>query len=201
MTLLLIRDWFLVCSVADLGYLSQILIFIHPGSPIAHLYWKIPDHASLLKDPRSPLNKICYYFRVDAPVPSKLPLLPSQVHSYLQVRPILKLFFYVCVVRISATVKSNRTSPKIQCCRCLPQIPDPISFPSRKSRVADPDWIRIQSGQWIRIRIRYPDPDPGGQKWPTKSRKIFNNSWFEVLDGLFWELKAPSVTLTYFMEA
>jgi hypothetical protein len=31
-------------------------------------------------------------------------------------------------------------------------------------RVADPDpsWIRIQSGQWIRIRIRNPDPDPGG---------------------------------------
>jgi hypothetical protein len=36
------------------------------------------------------------------------------------------------------------------------------------SRVADPDpdWIRIQSGQWIRIRIHIlnPDPDPGGQK-------------------------------------
>jgi hypothetical protein len=32
--------------------------------------------------------------------------------------------------------------------------------------VADPDpkWIRIQSGQWIRIR----DTDPGGQKLPTK---------------------------------
>jgi hypothetical protein len=29
-------------------------------------------------------------------------------------------------------------------------------------RFADPDWIRIQSGQWIRIRD--PDPDPGGQK-------------------------------------
>jgi hypothetical protein len=34
------------------------------------------------------------------------------------------------------------------------------------SRVSDPDpdWIRIQSGQWIRILIRNPDPDPGGQK-------------------------------------
>jgi hypothetical protein len=34
------------------------------------------------------------------------------------------------------------------------------------SRVSDPDpdWNRIQSGQWIRIRIRNPDPDPGGQK-------------------------------------
>jgi hypothetical protein len=31
-------------------------------------------------------------------------------------------------------------------------------------RVPDPDWIRIQSGQWMRIRIRNPDPDPGGQK-------------------------------------
>ncbi len=32
-------------------------------------------------------------------------------------------------------------------------------------RVADPDpypnWIRIQSCQWIRIRIQNPDPDPG----------------------------------------
>jgi hypothetical protein len=28
----------------------------------------------------------------------------------------------------------------------------------------DPDWIRIQSGQWILIRIRNSDPDPGGQK-------------------------------------
>jgi hypothetical protein len=33
-------------------------------------------------------------------------------------------------------------------------------------RIADPDsnWIRIQRGQWTRIRIRNPDPDPGGQK-------------------------------------
>jgi hypothetical protein len=28
------------------------------------------------------------------------------------------------------------------------------------TRVADPNWIRIQSGQWI----RNPDPDPRGQK-------------------------------------
>ncbi len=32
----------------------------------------------------------------------------------------------------------------------------------------DPDWIRIQSGLWIRIWISIrnpdPDPDPGGQK-------------------------------------
>jgi hypothetical protein len=31
-----------------------------------------------------------------------------------------------------------------------------------ETRVADQDLIRIQSGQWI--RIRNPDPDPGGQK-------------------------------------
>ncbi len=43
------------------------------------------------------------------------------------------------------------------------------------SRVSDPDpdWIRIQSGQWIRIGIRNPDPDPGGQKWPTKVEIFF----------------------------
>jgi hypothetical protein len=28
----------------------------------------------------------------------------------------------------------------------------PIPDPAAKGRVADPDWIRIQSGQWIRIR-------------------------------------------------
>jgi hypothetical protein len=42
--------------------------------------------------------------------------------------------------------------------------------------VSDPDRIRIQSCQWIRIRIciRNPDPDPGGQKLPTKVEKIRN---------------------------
>ena len=44
-----------------------------------------------------------------------------------------------------------------------------------KCRVVDPDpdWIRIQSGLWIRIRIQNPDPDPdpGGQKRPTKVEK------------------------------
>ncbi len=29
---------------------------------------------------------------------------------------------------------------------------------------SDPNRIRIRSGQWIRIRIRIPNPDPGGQK-------------------------------------
>jgi hypothetical protein len=71
------------------------------------------------------------------------------------------------------------------------------------TRVADPDpdSIRIQSGQWIRIWIRNLDPDPGGQKFPTKVEKICKISCFEVLDGLFRELKAFSVTWTYFMEA
>ena len=63
----------------------------------------------------------------------------------------------------------------------------------------DPDWIRIQSGQWI--RIRNPDPEPGGQKWPTKVEIFFKSSCFEVLDGLFCELQASSVTWTCFMEA
>ncbi len=46
-----------------------------------------------------------------------------------------------------------------------------VRLTSERSRVSDldPDWIRIQSGQWIRIRI--PDPDPGGQKWPTTVEK------------------------------
>jgi hypothetical protein len=37
-------------------------------------------------------------------------------------------------------------------------------------KVADPD----QSGQWIRIR----NPDPGGQKLPTKVEIFFKSSCF-----------------------
>ncbi len=65
------------------------------------------------------------------------------------------------------------------------------------TRVADLDPDSI--GQWI--RIRNPDPYPGGQKWPTKVENFVESSCFEVLDGLFWELKTSSVTWTFFMEA
>jgi hypothetical protein len=54
-------------------------------------------------------------------------------------------------------------------------------FSSVVDRVANPNpyRIRIQLGQWIRIRIRNLEPDPGGQKLPQIvehfffSRKIF----------------------------
>ncbi len=49
------------------------------------------------------------------------------------------------------------------------------------------------------FRIR--NPDPGGQKWPTEVEFFFLISCFEVVDGLFWELKASFVTWTFFMEA
>ncbi len=75
--------------------------------------------------------------------------------------------------------------------------------------VSDPDldWIRIQSGQCIRIRIQDPDLDPGSgsrsrrSKWPTNVEKF---SCFEVPDVLFWGLKASkasSVTWTSIMKA
>jgi hypothetical protein len=38
---------------------------------------------------------------------------------------------------------------------------------------------------WIRIRIQIADPDPGGQKLPTKIEKSTEFSCFEVLDALF----------------
>ena len=98
------------------------------------------------------------------------------------------------------------------------------------SRVSDPDpyWIRIQSDHWIRIRIRNlnqgcgsgygsvldpysigsVDPDPysesgsgSGSRRAKMTHKSRKNSCFEVLDGLFCELEASSVTCTYFMEA
>jgi hypothetical protein len=34
------------------------------------------------------------------------------------------------------------------------------------------------------------DPDSGGQKWPTKIEFLFKISCFEMLDVLFWGLKA-----------
>jgi hypothetical protein len=60
-------------------------------------------------------------------------------------RKYLSLF---CIVWISA-------SPKYKYIRVFPVLLRKVSDP-------DPYWIRIQLGQWIRIRIR--NPDPGGQK-------------------------------------
>jgi hypothetical protein len=48
--------------------------------------------------------------------------------------------------------------------------------------------------------IRSADPDPGGQKLLTK-KFFFEISCFEVLDALFWGLKASPVAWTSFMEA
>jgi hypothetical protein len=51
------------------------------------------------------------------------------------------------------------------------------------------------------------DPDSGSgsgsrrEKWLTKVENFLKNSCFEVLDGLYWELKASSVTWTFFVEA
>jgi hypothetical protein len=45
-----------------------------------------------------------------------------------------------------------------------------VPVPTRSVSEHDPDmdWIRIQSGQWIRIRIWNPNPDPGWQKMTHK---------------------------------
>jgi hypothetical protein len=51
-----------------------------------------------------------------------------------------------------------------------------------------------------------PDPESGPgsgsrrAKMTHKSRKKLKISCFEMLDGLFWELKASSVTWTFFIE-
>ncbi len=61
-----------------------------------------------------------------------------------------------------------------------------------KSDPRSPFWIPgfligsgLKSGQWIRICILNPDPDPRGQKGPTKVEKNLEISCFEVLDVLF----------------
>jgi hypothetical protein len=48
----------------------------------------------------------------------------------------------------------------------VPSVVDPDPYPH-------PDWIQIQWGPWIRIRIHNPDPDTGGQKWPGNSKTNF----------------------------
>ncbi len=53
-----------------------------------------------------------------------------------------------------------------------------------------------RSGSVFGIRIR--NPDPGGGNDPQKYKKL-RISCFEVLDVLFWELKASFVTWTSFM--
>ncbi len=103
----------------------------------------------------------------------------------------------------------------------LTWIPDPDFFPSRvrilipgvkKHWIPDPDpqhWLcvgrmqfRIEKGRvsdldphylscWIRIRIQIADPDPGGQKWPTKIEKKYRIF-------MFW---SASVAWASFMEA
>ncbi len=64
------------------------------------------------------------------------------------------------------------------------------------SRVSDPDPYLIGPV----------DPDPysesgSGSRRAKIAHKRRKNSCFEVLDGLFCELQASSVTWTYFMEA
>ncbi len=44
-------------------------------------------------------------------------------------------------------------------------------------------WIPINLTCWIRIRIKNMDPDPGGQKLPTKLEKVKN---FHVLNFLMF---------------
>ncbi len=45
-----------------------------------------------------------------------------------------------------------------------------------------------------------PDPYPGGQKWPTKE-EVFLKFMFWSVGWPLWELKASSVTWTFFMDA
>ncbi len=48
----------------------------------------------------------------------------------------------------------------------------------KKNSVSDPDWIRIQLGQWIRICIRK-------GKISHKNKKSYEILCFEVVDVLF----------------
>ncbi len=62
-----------------------------------------------------------------------------------------------------------------------------------------------KSGLLIRIRIRIqiadPDPDPGEQQLSTKLDTITEFACFEVLDVLFWGLKASPVAGASYQES
>ncbi len=60
-------------------------------------------------------------------------------------------------------------------------LPVPALFELNRSNAVL--WIRIRI--LIRIEFGRLDPDPGGQKLPTKSGKNLKISCFEVLDVLF----------------
>ncbi len=57
-------------------------------------------------------------------------------------------------------------------------------------RVVDRIRINLSCWIWIWIHILNVDPDPGEQKWPTNIEKSKEFSCFEVLEALFWGLKA-----------
>jgi hypothetical protein len=74
------------------------------------------------------------------------------------------------IVGVVASWTTLSNNSKVQAQGKYP-VPDHCHLPVKSSVLnTDPDWNRIQSGQWI--RIRNPDPDPGVQKLPTKVEKI-----------------------------
>jgi hypothetical protein len=91
---------------------------------------------------------------------------------------------------------------------CIFPLPPALQRPVSRSPRGKPGFririrIRINLSCWIRIRIQIadPDPDPGGQKFSKKIEKSTEFSCFEVLDVLFWGLKASPVAWASFMEA
>jgi hypothetical protein len=73
---------------------------------------------------------------------------------------------------------------------------------NEKLKVRNPSWQGCGSGSQLDPdSVGSVDPDPEeGKNDPQKWNKL-KKSYFEVLYGLFWELKASSVTRTFFMEA
>jgi hypothetical protein len=61
----------------------------------------------------------------------------------------------------------------------------------------DPDWIRLESGQWIGCS----EPGSGSRRAKMTHKNIYKKLSFEVLDVFFGGLKASSVAWTSFMEA
>jgi hypothetical protein len=76
---------------------------------------------------------------------------------------------------VSMTLVANlelRISPRI-----FENLKKPLE-PGLRIRIRIRIWIRINLSCWIQIRNLTADPDPGGQKLPTKIEKVQN---FHVL--------------------
>ncbi len=82
-------------------------------------------------------------------------------HPALQACTFTHHFFFVCVIFVHLDPDPGTSRPKSM--QILIR-----TYSTDQGFESGSAWIRINLSCWIRIRIQIADPDPGGQKLPTK---------------------------------